>query len=147
MKNKKLMLVAGVIVLGAVCFYGGYEYGSANVSAARSGADFIGRNGSINGFGSGGGMGGRMMAGQRGGFVGGEILSMDDKSITLKLQDGGSRIVFLSSSTPVTKSVSGSVSDLTVGGQVTVSGSPNSDGSITAQSVQVRPATPLRPGQ
>ena len=79
--------------------------------------------------------------------VNGEILSKDEQSITIKLQDGGSKIVFISDSTSVMKSTQGSLGDIAVGGQVMATGSPNPDGSISAQSIQIRsivqPAAPL----
>jgi len=79
-----------------------------------------------------------MRAGANGGFTSGEIIAKDDKSITIKLQDGGSKIIFLTSNTPVTKNISGSLVDLKVGSAVTVSGTPNQDGSVSAQSVQIK---------
>jgi hypothetical protein len=84
---------------------------------------------------------------QSGGFTGGAIIGIDEKSITVKLRDNSSKIVFVSSSTEVMKSAQGSILDLVIGEQVTVSGTPNSDGSITAQSVQVRPVMPGSSGQ
>jgi hypothetical protein len=53
----------------------------------------------------------------------------------------GSKIVFLSPATKVEKTVSGLVSDVVVGNQVVITGVVNSDGSVNATSIQLRPAT------
>jgi hypothetical protein len=72
-------------------------------------------------------------------FVNGEIIAKDEQSIIVKLPDGGSKIVFFSESTEITKSVSGSRDSLAEGGQVIVNGSENSDGSYTATTIQIKP--------
>jgi hypothetical protein len=74
-----------------------------------------------------------------GGFVGGELISKDDKSITVKTPDGSSKIVFFSESTNIGKSTDGSLSDLNIGQQVMVSGDNSTNGTISAKSIQIRP--------
>ena len=99
--------------------------------------------GQIGGSRGGGMMGqGRRFGGQAGaGFrpVAGEILSMDDKFITVKLPDGSSKIVLFSDKTAIDKSATGTKEDLTVGMRVAVFGQDNSDGSVTAQNIQLNP--------
>ena len=75
--------------------------------------------------------------------VAGEITAKDDTGFTLKLRDGGSRIVFTASSTTVGKMSAGTLGDLADGNNVTVVGTPNADGSLTANTVRSgRPARP-----
>lgn len=72
--------------------------------------------------------------------VSGEIISADDKSITVKLSDGSSKIAVLSESTVINKSAQGSREDLKTGERVFVFGTENPDGSVTAQNIQLNPA-------
>lgn len=125
------MVIVG-IVLVALGFFGGMQYGKGVSGTASLLQQRTGQGGGNFG------MGQRGSIGQNADFAGGQIIAKDDKGITVKLRDGSSKIVFISGATPVMKSVDGSVSDLTIGEQVTVQGSANSDGSITAQSVQIR---------
>jgi hypothetical protein len=130
-----------VVLVGGGAFWGGMKYAQSQPLSGRMG-NFAGRN--FNGqFGQGlpGGAGAGMMGGQlRNGanLATGEILSKDDKSITLKLRNGGSMVVFLSGSTNLSKSVEAAQSDLEVGKNVVVGGVTNNDGTITAQTIQLR---------
>ena len=62
----------------------------------------------------------------------------------MQLQNGGSQIIFFTPSTPVTKNIAGSASDVVVGEQVIANGAKNQDGSIIAQSIQIRPNLPTQ---
>ena len=130
MKNQKIIaVVVAVIIIGGASFYAGTMYAKSNKFSNRNLPSFA------NGVGT---RGTRV----NGSLVNGEILSKDDKSITVKLRDGGSKIIFLTATTPITKTVDGVISDLTIGQQIMATGTANSDGSISAQSIQIRPNMP-----
>ena len=94
------------------------------------------------GLNAGGFRGGRTGGQAGGGFASGEIISKDDKSVTIKLRDGGSKIIFLTDSAEIAKFTSGTIEDLEIGKTVAVNGKTNADGSITADSIQIRPPPP-----
>jgi hypothetical protein len=134
--KKTLILVLGVaIIVGAGAFYGGMTYGEGKKSSASF--EF----GNFNGQGSQRFSSSTFPGGRNngGGLVSGQILSKDSSSITVQTQSGGSKIVFLSDSTAVSKFDSGNLSDLAVGKTVTITGTTNQDGSISASSIQLRP--------
>lgn len=137
MQKLILTAAAAVVIAGSGGFYGGTLYGKHTSSNQPK---FNGLSGNMR-FDAGGGQrfglngqGGRQTGTN---FIAGEVLSKDDSSITVKLRDGGSRIVFLSESTAVLKSTQGSKDDITVGANVMVTGTTGSDGNLTAQSVSL----------
>lgn len=69
----------------------------------------------------------------------GEIISSDEKSITVKLADGSSKIIILSDKTSINKASEVQKTDLKAGEKVSVFGQTNTDGSVTAQNVQLNP--------
>jgi len=132
MKNNTIAIIVVVALLvGAVGFFGGMKFQETKASSPNNAdhtqGNFRGQNGQANRF--------------QGGFrpVVGEILSIDDKSITVKLDDGSSKIVLLPDNLTVSKTDSGSKADLKTGVRVGVFGTNNSDGSVTAQNVQINP--------
>ena len=76
-----------------------------------------------------------------GGFISGSIITIDKTSMTVAMRDGSSKIVLFSTATPVTKMVAGISSDLVVGKDVNITGTTNPDGSVSAESISLRPAT------
>lgn len=149
MDMKKILpvIIVAVIIIGAGAFYGGLKFADAKKPAAGQFGEFQAQRGQ--GAGAGGvnlAMAGRKSVGQGGGQMSGEILSIDDKSVTIKLNDGGSKIAFFSTSTEVSKYTAGSISDLVAGTNVMVLGKANADGSVIAQTIQIRPAGFRAPG-
>ena len=132
MNNKVIAGVIGVFVIAGGAFYGGMAYGKINVPTRAGNGQFVA---SVNGVRASG-----MRGGANGGFTAGEIISKDSTSITIKMQDGSTKIVLVATSTEIMKSSAGSFNDLSVGASVTINGAANSDGSVTAQNVQIRPA-------
>lgn len=132
MKNNAIVIaLVALLVGGGLGFFGGMQYQKGQRSAAFG--QFGGGFGARGGSGAGGG---RFRNGN--GAVG-TVLSVDNNSITVKLNDGSSKIVLLTSSTNINKAAQATVSDLAVGTTVAAFGTTNSDGSITATNVQVNP--------
>jgi hypothetical protein len=123
------------LLIAIVVGLGGFFYGKSTAAASRSGFAGAGAFASStrSRFAGAGGTAG-------GGVAVGTITAMDSSSITLQLANGNSEVVFITTSTPVTEPTTVSPSTLAVGTNVMVAGTTNSDGSVTAQSIQVRPA-------
>ena len=131
--NRNMAIVLIVVFAGAG-FYGGMKYQASKVPVRGTGT-FAGRTGNT-GLGRGG-------VAFNGTF--GQVIAKSPTTVTVQLMDGSSRIVFVSVTTPVAKQASGTLNDVTVGTNVAVTGTSNSDGSVTASQIQIRPAGTPRP--
>lgn len=147
--NRTLKIALGIVLLAAVAggsFYGGTLYGrnqaQANLLARRAGAVpgaggvFVDPN---------------QAAGQRrnnaqAGFLFGQITEIGAGVLVVTDNNGKQTQVQVTDTTLIEKNASVTVTDLTIGETVIVSGTPGSDGSITARSVQVAQAGRLGPG-
>ncbi len=127
------MVALLLVIIGGGSFFAGTKYQQSQT--AKAFGQRLGGQG-------GGRQPGQFAGGARGGLrpVNGEIISQDDKSITVKLTDGSSKIVLLSDKTTINKAAEAKKEDLKTGEKVAVFGQENADGSVTAQSVQINPA-------
>lgn len=147
LKNQKLITTVLIItVFTAVGFFGGMQYQISKLGKMRG--QFPGQM--RNGEGSGQNNFGSQNRGRFGGGMNlGEIISATDKSITIKLADGSTKIVLISDSTNINKSAVASIDDLKVGEKVSVFGNTSSDGTLAATNVQLNPImrneTPISP--
>lgn len=130
-KHKKSTYIIGTIIVVLAIFYAGTKYGeSTQIKPTMSG--FQGNGGRSGGRGFGMGQGMTM----------GDIVNIGDQSITLKTRDGSSKVVLISSSTPVTKSVPAQITELKAGDTISIVGKTNTDGSVVASEIQERNRLP-----
>jgi hypothetical protein len=135
MKKYLVHIIWAVVVI--VALVGGIFYGKGSAAISATSARGPYASSTRSGF-------GRAAAG--GGFVSGQIISVDANSMTVSLANGNSQVIFYSSSTQVMKPTIVPASDLTAGTRVMIGGTSNSDGSLTAQSIQVQTGTGLLGG-
>ncbi len=128
MTQKSIIITIIVaLIVGVGGFFGGMKWQQAQ---ARAGFGQFAQGGL-------GRFGGR---GAGTGATVGKVVSADSNSITVQLADGSSKIVNFSGSTKIVKTSTASSSDLTTGTRVAIFGTTNSDGSVTAQNIQINPA-------
>jgi uncharacterized protein YneF (UPF0154 family) len=132
MKKNLILILIALIIVGAGGFFGGMKYGESqalkNLTPEKIREIFQQTRGQFQTQ--------RQRIAQ--GFILGEVISKDEKSLTVKLPDGSTRIVFLSESTQILKSVQGNIQDIEIGKQVIVSGEQTTEGSLTAKTIQIR---------
>lgn len=114
-------------IVAIIALVGGIFYGKSGTSSTTARGSYASSTRS-----------GAGRAGASGGFVSGQIISVDSNSLTVSLANGNSQVVFYSSSTQVMKPTIVPASNLAAGTRVMIGGTPNSDGSLTAQSIQVQ---------
>jgi len=132
MKSTNILLAVLILILvGGGAFFAGTKYQQGKTPQVGARGQF--------GNGQGGAANNRQGAGMRGGAVVGEIQSLDSNTLTVKTQDGGSKIVILSDLTKINKAAEATKSDLTTGQTVSIFGTVNADGSVTAQNIQLNP--------
>jgi len=140
MKNKNLIISIALLLVGlGAGFFGGMQY--RNIQLKNTRGNFTGSGGGnfqrYVGDGNPQGVG---SAARDGMITAGSIVSIDSGSITVKLADGSSKIIILSGSTTYSNTVSATPSDLKTGENVAITGTTNSDRSITATNVQINPS-------
>lgn len=135
MKNKNLFLTLFLIVISlGIGFYAGINY-------QRSRRSFgFNQTGQFNFQGRGGFNG--INQGTR--PVSGQIIKKDNDSLTVKLRDGSTKLIFLTDKTTISKSTEGTKADLLENKTVFIVGQQNSDGSITAENIQINPQPRVR---
>lgn len=135
MTNNKSLSIA-ILIVGVVGgFLGGYFFRNYQISKLRTGF----ANG-VQGQRFNGARAGTPNSGMIGrGGTSGTVLSMDDKSITIKLIDGSSKIILFSESTKYVDTKEAAKNNIKVGIEVSAFGTPNSDGSVTAENIQLNP--------
>ncbi len=149
MNKTFIIFIAITFLVAGGAFYGGMKYGQGKTAGSFANLRNLSpeeRQQRFQQMGAGAiGLGARNGSQAGANFISGEIISKDNQSITVKLQDGSSKIVFYSDTTNVGKFVNGVPADLEIGKTVTINGKANDDGSITAQSIQLRPEIPSQP--
>ncbi len=129
-KNKTIMFAIGTAIAVLLGFWGGVQYGKTSATNTLQNGGF--QRGVF-------GAQGRRSGISNANFIMGEITNKDDKSITVKSRDGSSRFIFFSGTTQISKSTNGTPDDLQVGKEINANGTLNSDGSMSAQMIQIRP--------
>jgi hypothetical protein len=133
-----------VVIIAAVVFAGAGFWGGMTYASSQTPATTASRFGGAAGF---AGRGGGTFAGATGGGTIGTVIALGNGTFTVQLPSStsttattGTKLVLVGNTTEVDELESVPVSNIQVGQSVTVAGTANSDGSVTATSVMIRPA-------
>jgi hypothetical protein len=128
--------VLGVIAALVIGGFGGILIGHATGGSSSQAGQTQRAGGGAAAGGAGGRTGGGFGGGAAGGgFTAGTVVSVSGDTVTLKASDGSTVKVTTSSSTKVTESGASTVSALKAGETVTVVGTKDASGNVTATSV------------
>ncbi len=141
------IVVVIVIVVGAAAAFGGYTYGvqagaqrAQNIRAAFLADRGIGGNGGQGGqggFGGGqGANGGTNRQFNPNNFAAGQVKSISGNTIELSTAQSVVKVQ-LTDQTQIQKTAAGAPSDIQAGERITVQGTRGSDGTMTAQAIQI----------
>lgn len=140
-----LSLIGVVLLVGG--FVGGIAVGKSSSSSSKTGTSAAAgtnrtRGGGFGGYpgatgGTGGGTGGATGGGgfSRAGLVSGTVESVNGDTLTIKDSTGKTVTVTTDGTTTITIGKTGALTDLPAGSQVTVQGTPDASGNITARTI------------
>ncbi len=126
--NQIIITVLIAIIVAGAGFFGGMQFEKSKVTSNPTNNFVAMRNGTGTRFGNRAGNGST-----------GQVISQDANSLTIKLNDGSSKIILLSSNTKFSKTDTASLSDIKTGDRIMIIGTPNSDGSETADTIFLNP--------
>lgn len=128
-KNNLILMIIVAVAVGGLAFWGGVQYQKRQIGNFRSDqpANIRGQLKEMP----------ERSGTQLGRAVNGEIISVDDETITIKTQEDDTRIVIFSDLTRINKTNEGSIADLQIGEQVMVVGAEDTSGVVTAQNISI----------
>jgi len=132
--NQIISIVVLIVVASAASFFIGTKYQqrkTVSQFSQRIGQNMMGRGDNNSSQANRGGNAFRQTIG--------EIISADDKSITVKLVDGSSKIILFADTTTINQSTEAAKTDLKVGTKVAVMGDQNTDGSVIGRNIEINP--------
>lgn len=138
--KRNIVWIVAIAAVGVVAFIAGMQLGPSIKGTTSSNQTASGfRNGQMpNGFTPPDGATGQNGTAMRNrGMVIGKVIASDDKSITVKLAQGGSQTVYVSGSTVYRELAKVSAADVSVGTTITASGTTVDDGSVTATTILI----------
>ncbi|MCK4967988.1 MAG: hypothetical protein KAS12_02940 [Candidatus Aenigmarchaeota archaeon] len=134
--KKIILIIILIILIGGGTFYGGMKYGQSKVSTSVNSTNFQNLSVEQQQLIQKTGENQKLRQGEIG-LLDGEIILKDKESITIKMNDDSSKIIFYSEVTKIKNVAEGSINDIKVGESIAINGSQNTDGSYTAKIIQI----------